>query len=91
MSSDAVTEFLRQLVASDELKEEVRQAEAGKTEKPPVVIEVGARHGHEFTRDELARVLDALYKHKIGELSEEALISTAGSLIDFPDWHPDHG
>lgn len=91
MSNKAVTEFLVQLVASDELREEVRQAEAGKTEKAPVLIEVGARHGHEFTKDELASVLDALHKHKIGELSEEALISTAGSLIDLPDWHPDHG
>jgi len=90
MSNTAVTEFLKQLVASEDLREQVRKAEVGKAEKAAVLIEVGARHGLEFTKDELANVLDALHRHKIGELSEEELIATAGDLINFPDWHPDH-
>ncbi len=91
MSNKAVTEFLKQLLASEELREEVRQAEVETTEKASVLIEVGARRGYDFTKDELASVLDALHQHKIGELSEEELVATAGSLIDLPDWHPDHG
>jgi hypothetical protein len=91
MSNKAVTEFLHELIGKQSLREEVRQAEAGKPEKAPVLVEVGARHGHEFTVDELAGVLDALHRHKIGELDEEELLATAGGLIDFPNWHPDHG
>jgi hypothetical protein len=90
MSNTAVTAFLKQLVASEALREQVMKAEAGKVEKAAVLIEVGARRGLQFTKDELADVLDALHRHKIGELSEEELIATAGSLIDFPNWHPDH-
>ena len=56
------------------------KAEAGKTEKAAVLIDVGERHGFEFTKNELTDVLDALHRHKVGELSEEELIATAGNL-----------
>ena len=90
MSNKAATEFLRRLVADQELRERVRVAEKGRSGKAPVLVEQGAQLGLEFTVSELAQVLDALHQHKIGELSEDALIAVAGGLVDVPGWHPDH-
>jgi len=90
MSNQAATEFLQRLVQDEGLREQVRAAEKGRSDKAPVLVELGATIGLDFTVEELAEVLDALHRHKIGELSEAALIAVAGGLVDAPGWHPDH-
>jgi hypothetical protein len=90
MSNKAATDFLQQLVQDAGLRGQVREAEKGRPDKAPVLVEAGAKLGLDFSVSELADVLDALHRHKIGELSEEQLIAVAGSLIDVPGWHPDH-
>lgn len=90
MSNQAATEFLQQLVRDEALRDQVRAAEKGRSEKAAVLVEQGARIGLEFTVSELATVLDALHQHKIGALSEEAVIAVAGGLVDLPGWHPEH-
>ncbi|UCG86692.1 MAG: Nif11-like leader peptide family natural product precursor [Gemmatimonadota bacterium] len=90
MSNQAATEFLQRLVSDEQLREQVRAAEKGRIEKAPVLVEQGARIGLDFTAAELADVLDALHRHKIGALSEDDLIAVAGGLVDVPGWHPDH-
>ena len=90
MSNKAATDFLQQLVKDEGLRSQVRQAEKGRPDKAPVLVEEGAKLGLDFSVSELADVLDALHRHKIGELSEEQLLAVAGSLIDVPGWHPDH-
>ena len=90
MSNQAATEFLRRLVLDDGLRDQVRAAEKGRAEKAPVLVEQGTRLGLDFTVAELADVLDALHRHKIGELSEEDLIEVAGGLVSMPGWHPAH-
>jgi hypothetical protein len=90
MSNQAAMEFLQRLVQDEALRQEVRTAEKGRSEKAPVLVEQGAKIGLEFTEAELAVVLDALHQHKIGALSEENVIAVAGGLIDMPGWHPEH-
>ncbi|UCD25475.1 MAG: Nif11 family protein [Gemmatimonadota bacterium] len=90
MSNRAATNFLQRLVQEEALREQVRQAEKGRPEKAPVLVEQGAKIGLDFTVSELADVLDALHRHRIGELSEDQLVEVAGSLVDMPGWHPDH-
>jgi len=90
MSNQAATDFLERLVQDEALREQVRLAEKGRTEKAPVLVEEGAKFDLAFSVAELADVLDALHRHKIGELSEDQLITVAGSLVDVPGWHPDH-
>ena len=90
MSNQAATDFLQRLVQDEALREQIRQAEKGRSEKAPVLVEEGAKIGFEFTVPELADVLDALHRHKIGELSEQQLVQLAGSLVDVPSWHPEH-
>jgi predicted ribosomally synthesized peptide with nif11-like leader len=91
MSNQAATEFLARLAHDETLREQVREAEKGRSEKASVLVEVGSGYGYDFSADELHHVLCALHQHKIGELSEEELVEVAGSLIDMPDWLPDHG
>ena len=90
MSNQAATDFLERLVQDKALREQVRLAEKGRTEKAPILVEEGAKLGLTFSVAELADVLDALHRHRIGELSEDQLIAVAGSLVDVPGWHPDH-
>ena len=90
MSNQAATDFLERLVRDEALREQVRLAEKDRTEKAPILVEEGAKLGLAFSVAELADVLDALHRHKIGELSEDQLIAVAGSLVDVPGWHPDH-
>ncbi len=90
MSNQAATDFLQRLVQDEALRQQVRRAEKGRSEKAPVLVEEGAKLGLAFNVAELADVLDALHRHKIGELDEDQLIAVAGSLVDIPGWHPDH-
>jgi hypothetical protein len=90
MSNQTATDFLQRLVQDETLREQVRLAEKGRVEKAPVMVEEGARLGLAFSVAELTDVLEALHRHKIGELSEEQLIAVAGSLVDLPGWRPDH-
>jgi hypothetical protein len=55
------------------------------------LVEVAAGQGYDFSEHELHEILCAVHQHKIGVLSEEQLIDVAGSLIEFPDWRPEHG
>lgn len=91
MSKQAATEFLERLVKDEALRESVREAERGRSAKAPVLVEVAARQGYDFTEQELHEILCALHQHKIGVLSEEQLVAVAGSLVDLPDWRPEHG
>ena len=90
MSNHAATVFLERLVQDEALREQIRSAEKGRAEKAPVLVEEGAKFGLAFSVAELADVLDALHRHKVGELSEAQLIAVAGGLVDVPGWHPDH-
>jgi len=90
MSNQAATDFLQRLVQDEALRQQVRRAEKGRFEKAPVLVEEGAKLGLAFNVSELADVLDALHRHKIGELGEDQLIAVAGSLVDIPGWHADH-
>lgn len=91
MSRQTAARFLERLVQDEALREQVRQAEKGRTEKAPVLVEMGAAAGHEFSEADLHDILCALHQHKIGALTEEDLVRVAGSLVDLPDWHSDHG
>jgi predicted ribosomally synthesized peptide with nif11-like leader len=91
MSNQAAADFLAMLVRDEALRDKVRGAEKGRTEKAPVLVEVAAGHGYDFSANELHDVLCALHQHKIGELTEQELVDVAGGLIELPDWHPDQG
>lgn len=90
MSRRTAAQFLEKLVYDETLREQVRQAEKGRTEKAPVLVEMGAAAGFEFTEADLHDILCALHQHKIGALSEAEVVQVAGSLVDLPDWHSDH-
>lgn len=90
MSNQAAADFLAKLVHDEALRDRVRAAEKDRSEKAPVLVEVAAGVGHDFTALELHEVLCALHQHKIGELTEEELVDVAAGLVDLPDWHPDH-
>lgn len=91
MSRQAATEFLEKLVEDETLRDKVREAEKGRSAKASVLVEVGAGQGYDFSEAELHEILCAVHQHKIGVLSEAQLIDVAGSLIEFPDWRPEHG
>ena len=90
MSRETAAQFLERLVSDEDLRSKVREAERGRPEKAPVLVELGAEAGLEFTEADLHDILCALHQHKIGALSEEQLVKVAGSLVDLPDWHSDH-
>lgn len=89
MSNQAAADFLAQLVHDEALRDQVRAAEQGRVERAPVLVEVAAGYGYDFTASELHQVLCALHQHKIGQLTEEELVDVAGSLVDLPDWRPE--
>ena len=90
MSNQAAADFLAKLVHDEALRDQVRDAEKGRSEKAPVLVEVAAGVGYDFTAEDLHQVLCALHQHKIGELTEEELVDVASGLVDLPDWRSDH-
>jgi predicted ribosomally synthesized peptide with nif11-like leader len=84
MSREAVAGFLKKLVKYDALQAELKQAAAESSAKAPVFIALAAKHGFEFTEQELGETLDAVHQHRIGELSEAELRAVAGDVIEFP-------
>jgi len=91
MSTQAAGDFLQKLVDDETLRDKVRVAEKGRSEKAPVLVQVAGSEGYDFTETELHDVLCALYQHELGALSREQLVAVAGSLLELPDLPPDQG
>ncbi|PSB16342.1 hypothetical protein C7B76_11845 [filamentous cyanobacterium CCP2] len=50
-------------------------------ERAPLVSEFAAKHGYDFSTDELLSVVEAFQKHQAGEMSDEDFADLIGAAI----------
>lgn len=88
MSIEAVNQFLIKVIQKQQLRVEI--ARVIKTRNPrQAVTELGAKHGYEFTPEELVIQLQnyqnqSLARAASNELSEEELETVAGGMVGIP-------
>jgi predicted ribosomally synthesized peptide with nif11-like leader len=78
MAKEAIVEFLNALDEQNDIRTELASALEEKEEQAPVVVEVAARHGFQFTEDELNVVLELAAAEQDRGLSDAELDSVAG-------------
>ena len=83
MSQQSCTEFFAKINTDAALQQEVDAALEGKedTAAATAFVEVGAKHGYEFTAQEAAQKHQEIIAAADGELEEEALENVAGGGI----------
>jgi len=64
---------------SSESELDTAETEALTGDRAPVVTEFAAKHGYQFSPDELVVVINAFQKHHAGEISDEAFTQLIGS------------
>ena len=79
MSIEAVNQFLEKVAQDSKIQEELAQAMQAEDDRQ-AVVELGAKHGFEFTGEELMTEVEKRQQAAIdsGELSEEELEAVAG-------------
>ncbi|WP_083894164.1 Nif11-like leader peptide family natural product precursor [Rivularia sp. PCC 7116] len=79
MSIEAVNQFLEKVAKDSNIQEELVQAMQAENDRQ-AVVELGAKHGFNFTGDELMNEIEKRQKAAAdsGELSEEELEAVAG-------------
>ncbi|AFY58611.1 bacteriocin propeptide, TIGR03798 family [Rivularia sp. PCC 7116] len=79
MSIEAVNKFLDKVAQESKIQEELAQAMQAENDRQ-AVVDLGAKHGFEFTGDELMTEIEKRQKAAIesGELNEEELEAVAG-------------
>ena len=79
MSIQAVNQFLEKVAQDSKIQEELAQAMQAEDDRQ-AVVELGAKHGFEFTGEELMTEIEKRQQAAIdsGELSEEELEAVAG-------------
>jgi hypothetical protein len=66
---------------SNEAELDVNESAALKGESAPIVAEIAAQYGYEFSPDDLFTVVDALEKHQAGDLSDEGFTQLVGVKV----------
>ena len=79
MSIEAVNQFLEKVAQDSKIQEELAQAMQAEDDRQ-AVVELGSKHGFEFTGEELMTEVEKRQQAAIdsGELSEEELEAFAG-------------
>ncbi|AFY58613.1 bacteriocin propeptide, TIGR03798 family/class IIb bacteriocin, lactobin A/cerein 7B family [Rivularia sp. PCC 7116] len=82
MSIEAVNKFLDKVAQDSTIQEELAQAMQAENDRQ-AVVDLGAKHGFEFTGDELVTEIEKRQKAaaESGELSEEELEAVAGGAF----------
>ena len=84
MSTQAVNQFLQKVTEDSQLQQELAVALEGEN-NPQAVIDLGVKHGYEFTDDEFwagiqNRQSEFQQKQDAGELNDEELEAVAGGF-----------
>lgn len=81
MSIDAVNQFLEKVAQDSKIQEELAQVMEAEDHRQ-AAVELGAKHGFEFTVEELITEVEKRQQAAIesGQLSEEELEAVAGGL-----------
>ncbi len=83
MSAEAVKEFFDRMAQDDALRDEVVAAVKQADDRNLVTSEIAAKHGFEFSSEELAKILDATQSGDQDELTPEELEAVAAGLLVF--------
>ena len=66
---------------SNEAELDSNESAALRGESAPIVAEIAAQHGYEFSTDDLCTVVEALQKHQAGTLSDEGFTQLVGVKV----------
>ncbi|MGD1913914.1 MAG: Nif11-like leader peptide family natural product precursor [Rivularia sp. (in: cyanobacteria)] len=82
MSIDAVNQFLEKVAQDSKIQEELAQVMEAEDHRQ-AAVELGAKHGFEFTSEELMTEVEKRQQAAIesGQLSEEELEAVAGGIV----------
>jgi len=83
MSAEAVKEFFDRMAQDEALRDEVIAAVKQADDRNSVTSEIAAKHGFQFTAEELAKILDATQGADKDELTPEELEAVAAGLLVF--------
>lgn len=83
MSAQDLKEFLEKIDQDEALRDELTGVVKARDDKEAATAEVAARHGFQFSAEELKRVLDATQGTASSELDEEELDAVAAGFTVF--------
>lgn len=66
---------------SNEAELDAEESAALKGENGPIVADIAAQYGYEFSPEDLFTVVDALEKHHVGALSDEGFTQLVGTKV----------
>jgi predicted ribosomally synthesized peptide with nif11-like leader len=78
MANEAIAEFLEVLDERPEVRAELLSALEEREDQAPVIVEIAAKHGFEFTEDDYNGMMEAVAATRGRSLSDEELESVAG-------------
>ena len=81
MSTEAVTKFLSRMAADSALQEQATSLAKNAQNPAAAAVDLGAKHGFQFTESEFLEVIRFAQKARSGELGDTELERVAGGLL----------